>query len=146
MEGHSLSRHFEFNGVRLPDIDEKLSPEEIRTLYSHQYPDIATASIIGPETVGDKLVYRFTRAIGSKGWPMSRNPKRKEVTKQAVLTELESLRQGRHARYRTLVGRFARCRRLQSTAALFATAVEASTRTNNSTPVAAPPGWLPPVS
>ena len=34
---------------------------------SHQYPDIATATITGPEAVGDKLVYRFSRAIGSKG-------------------------------------------------------------------------------
>jgi PRTRC genetic system protein C len=67
MEGRVLSRHFEFNGVRLPDIAPQLSPEEIRTLYSHMYPDIATASITGPEAVGDKLVYRFTRAIGSKG-------------------------------------------------------------------------------
>jgi PRTRC genetic system protein C len=67
MEGRPLTRHFEFNGVRLPDIDEKLSPEEIRTLYSHQYPDIATASITGPEAVGDKLVYRFSTAIGTKG-------------------------------------------------------------------------------
>jgi len=67
MEGHQIIRHFEFNGLRLPDIDLTLPPEEIRTLYSHQYPDIATASITGPEAVGDKLVYRFTRAIGSKG-------------------------------------------------------------------------------
>ena len=77
---------------------------------------------------------------------MSRNPKSKEVTKQAVLAELESLRQGRHARYRTLLGRFARCRQLQTTAALFAAAVDASARTYNRTPLAAPPGWLPPVS
>jgi hypothetical protein len=77
---------------------------------------------------------------------MSRNATRKEVTKQAVLAELERLRQGRHARYRTLVGRFARCRPLQSTAALFAAAVDASARTHNGTPLAAPPGWLPPVS
>ena len=67
MEGRPLSRHFEFNGVRLPDVNPKLSPEEIRTLYSHEFPDIATASITGPEAVGDKLVYRFTRAIGTKG-------------------------------------------------------------------------------
>jgi PRTRC genetic system protein C len=67
MEGRPLSRHFEFNGVRLPDVDPKLSPEEIRTLYSHEFPDIATASITGPEAVGDKLVYRFMRAIGTKG-------------------------------------------------------------------------------
>ena len=67
MESHPLIRHFEFNGVRLPDIAPQLAPEEIRTLYSHTYPDIATASITGPEAVGDKLVYRFTRAIGTKG-------------------------------------------------------------------------------
>jgi hypothetical protein len=77
---------------------------------------------------------------------MSRNSKRKEVTKQAVLAELESLRQGRHFRYRTLVGRFARCRRLQNTAALFGAAVDTSARTYNGTPLAAPPGWLPPVN
>ena len=45
----------------------KLSVEEVRTLYAHQYPDIATATITGPEAVGDKLRYQFTRAIGSKG-------------------------------------------------------------------------------
>jgi PRTRC genetic system protein C len=67
MEIHPLSRVFEFNGVRLPDPDPKLTVEEIRNLYSHQYPDIATASITGPEAVGDKLRYQFTRAIGSKG-------------------------------------------------------------------------------
>jgi hypothetical protein len=77
---------------------------------------------------------------------MSRNPTSKEVTKRAVLAELERLRQGRHARYQTLVGRFARCRQLQTTAALFAGAVEASARTYNRTPLDAPPGWLPPVS
>ena len=67
MEIHPLSRVFEFNGVRLPDPDPKLTVEEIRSLYSHEYPDIATASIAGPEAVGDKLRYQFTRAIGSKG-------------------------------------------------------------------------------
>ena len=77
---------------------------------------------------------------------MSRNPKRKEVTKRAVLAELERLRQGRHARYRTLVGRFARCEELIHAAALCAAAAEASGRTNNRTPIDAPPGWLPPVS
>jgi hypothetical protein len=68
------------------------------------------------------------------------------VTKRAVLVELETLRQGRHARYQTLVGRFARCQDLQHAAALCAAAVEASTRTYNRTPLDAPPGWLPPVS
>ena len=77
---------------------------------------------------------------------MPRHSKREEVTKQAVLAELESLRQGRHARYQTLLGRFARCREWQQAASLCAAAVEASARTHNHTPLNAPPGWLPPVS
>jgi PRTRC genetic system protein C len=55
--------------VKLPDPNPRLSVEEVRALYAHQYPDIATAAITGPEASGDKLVYRFTRAIGTKGYP-----------------------------------------------------------------------------
>jgi PRTRC genetic system protein C len=67
MEAKPLARSFEFHGVRLPDPNPTLSVEEVRSLYAHQYPDIATAAITGPEAVGDKLRYKFTRAIGSKG-------------------------------------------------------------------------------
>ena len=68
------------------------------------------------------------------------------MTKRTVLAELESLRQGRHARYQTLIGRFAGCPELQRAASLCAAAAEASARTYHRTPLAAPPGWLPPVS
>jgi PRTRC genetic system protein C len=67
MESHVLNRYFEFHGQRLPDPNPKLSVEDVRTLYAQQFPDIATAAITGPDAVGDKLVYRFTRAIGTKG-------------------------------------------------------------------------------
>ncbi|MGD0694460.1 MAG: PRTRC system protein C [Terriglobia bacterium] len=67
MESHELSRYFEFHGQRLPDPNPKLSVEEVRALYAQQYPDIATAAITGPEVIGEKLRYQFTRAIGSKG-------------------------------------------------------------------------------
>ncbi|MGA2076086.1 MAG: PRTRC system protein C [Terriglobia bacterium] len=67
MESHVLSRYFEFNGIRLPDISPSLSVEEIRSLYEQQYPEIATAAVTGPEQVGDKLVYRFSTAVGVKG-------------------------------------------------------------------------------
>ncbi len=77
---------------------------------------------------------------------MNRNLKSKEVTKQAVLAELENLRQGRHARYQTLLGRFARCPDWQRAATLCAAAAEASARTYNATTLDAPAGWLPPVS
>lgn len=67
MENRVLSRYSEFNGQKLADPDSRLSPEDVRNLHAHQFPEIATATIAGPESVGDKLLYRFSRAIGSKG-------------------------------------------------------------------------------
>jgi PRTRC genetic system protein C len=67
MEGHPLARFFEVHGVKLPDPAPQLTIEEIRALYSHQYPEIATTTVTGPEQVGDKLVYRFSTAVGVKG-------------------------------------------------------------------------------
>ncbi len=67
MESKPLSRSFEFHGVKLPDPNPTLSVEEVRSIYAHQYPDIATATVAGPEAISDKLRYQFTRAIGSKG-------------------------------------------------------------------------------
>ena len=47
---------------------------------------------------------------------------------------------------RPLSGGLRRCPELIQAAALCAAAVNASARTNNRTPLDAPPGWLPPVS
>ena len=67
MKVENLVREFNFNGIRLPDLDAKLSIEEVRNLYATAYPDITTAAIEGPETVGNKLIYRFSRSVGTKG-------------------------------------------------------------------------------
>jgi PRTRC genetic system protein C len=62
-----LSRSFTYNGVKLPDPDPRMTPEEVKAAYSHQYPELATAAITGPEAGGEQLVYSFVRAIGTKG-------------------------------------------------------------------------------
>ena len=62
-----LSREFSYNGVKLPDPNPGMTPEEVRQFYATQYPDITTASITGPEAESDKLRYSFVRAIGAKG-------------------------------------------------------------------------------
>lgn len=67
MQTGVVTREFSFNGVKLPDPDPKLSPEQVRSVLATMYPDIATASITGPEAVGDRLRYNFVRAIGAKG-------------------------------------------------------------------------------
>lgn len=61
------TREFSFNGVRLPDPNPSMTVEQVRECYCLAYPEITTAAIEGPEAVGSKLVYRFVRAIGSKG-------------------------------------------------------------------------------
>jgi len=67
MQAGVVTREFNFNGVKIPDLDKTLSPEEVRSVLATMYPDIATASITGPEAVGDKLRYNFVRAVGAKG-------------------------------------------------------------------------------
>jgi PRTRC genetic system protein C len=67
IETTALSRSFTYNGMKLPDPDPRMTPEEVKTLYSHQYPELATAAITGSEVSGEQLQYSFVRAIGTKG-------------------------------------------------------------------------------
>ena len=67
MQASVMNREFTWNGVKIPDPGHHLAPEEVRAALATMYPDIATATITGPEAVGNKLVYRFVAAIGTKG-------------------------------------------------------------------------------
>ena len=62
-----MTRVFQFNGIRLPDPNPEMNVDNVKALYSAQYPELTTAVVNGPEAVGDKLRYTFDRAIGSKG-------------------------------------------------------------------------------
>jgi PRTRC genetic system protein C len=62
-----LARSFSYNGVKLPDPDPRMTPEEVKAVYSHQYPELTRAAITGPEASGEQLLYSFVRAIGTKG-------------------------------------------------------------------------------
>ena len=63
----TMEREFRYDNLRLPDPNKRLSIDEVRTAFSATYPEIATATVTGPEAAGDKLVYYFTKAIGTKG-------------------------------------------------------------------------------
>ena len=71
---------------------------------------------------------------------------RKKKAKKEVLNALERLSGDRHPRIQTLIARFARCQDLQQTAISFARAVDAERRARGATPLAPPPGWLPPLT
>jgi PRTRC genetic system protein C len=62
-----LKRTFTFNAVKLPDPGSSFTPEEVKDLYSAQYPDLTTATISEPETNGDTIAYKFVRNVGTKG-------------------------------------------------------------------------------
>lgn len=63
----ALHREFFYNGTRIPDPAPNLTVEQVRELLTSSYPEIATASLTGPDDTGDTLRYTFSRAIGSKG-------------------------------------------------------------------------------
>jgi PRTRC genetic system protein C len=60
-------RFFRYAGLMLPDPDGRLDIESVRSLYCATYPELATAALSGPEAVDGKLIYTFTKAIGTKG-------------------------------------------------------------------------------
>ena len=63
----TMDREFRYDNLRLPDPSRKLSIDEVRMAFSATYPEIVTASVTGPEAVGNKLVYYFTKAIEIRG-------------------------------------------------------------------------------
>ena len=67
MQVSTMRREFRFGGAKLPDPNPQIDVEQVRSIYATQFPEIAKAALTGPEAIGDKMVYRFERAIGSKG-------------------------------------------------------------------------------
>jgi PRTRC genetic system protein C len=67
LQASTLPREFFYNGSRIPDPDQKMEIEQVRELLTPSYPEIATATMTGPEDTGTSLRYTFSRAIGSKG-------------------------------------------------------------------------------
>jgi PRTRC genetic system protein C len=67
LQASALPREFLYNGSRIPDPNPKMEIEQIRELLTPSYPEIATATMTGPEDTGTALRYTFSRAIGSKG-------------------------------------------------------------------------------
>jgi PRTRC genetic system protein C len=68
MQIHRTEREFRYSGgLVLPDPDPSLDVESVRAIYSSTYPEITTAAVSGPEVIGGKLVFTFTKSAGTKG-------------------------------------------------------------------------------
>ena len=67
LKAEVLLREFNYNGIRIPDPAPQMTVDQVRDLLTPTYPEIATATLTGPEDTGTTLRYTFSRAIGSKG-------------------------------------------------------------------------------
>lgn len=67
LKAEVMVREFHYNGIRIPDPGPDLTIDQVRDLLTPSYPEIATASVSGPEASGSVLRYTFSRAIGTKG-------------------------------------------------------------------------------
>ncbi len=63
----ALPREFSYNGAAMTDPGSHLSPEEVKDIYTANFPELATATVEGPTVKADKLVYVFARTAGAKG-------------------------------------------------------------------------------
>ncbi|WJN72038.1 PRTRC system protein C [Burkholderia anthina] len=63
----ALVREFAYNGMALMDPGPAFSPDQVRDLYTAQYPELTTAAVDGPEMKGEVALYKFVRAAGAKG-------------------------------------------------------------------------------
>lgn len=63
----TIIREFSYNGMRFADPGPSFSPDQVRDLYSGQYPELTTASVDGPEVSGEVATWKFVRAAGAKG-------------------------------------------------------------------------------
>jgi PRTRC genetic system protein C len=62
-----IPSEFFYNGSRIPDPDPKMEIEQVREPLTPSYPEVATATMTGPEDTETSLRYTFSRVIGSKG-------------------------------------------------------------------------------
>lgn len=62
-----VTRVFNYGGRILPDPDPSMTPEEVKLFYANIHPDLLNAEVDGGTFDGDTQVFRFERAVGTKG-------------------------------------------------------------------------------
>jgi|GEM_PF-1272791 len=67
MQTQELAREFRYNGAKLTDPAPNFTLQQVRDFYANTYPEIVNAEIEGPEVTGNRNVFTFRRAVGTKG-------------------------------------------------------------------------------
>jgi PRTRC genetic system protein C len=67
MNSQPIKRGFQYNGQSLGDPNPKLPPEQVKEIFAAARPELAGATIEGPELVNGRQLYRFVKQVGTKG-------------------------------------------------------------------------------
>lgn len=67
MQSEELIREFKYGSVKLADPSSAFSLTQVREFYANHYPELLNADIEGPEMTGNRQIYTFRRAVGTKG-------------------------------------------------------------------------------
>jgi PRTRC genetic system protein C len=51
----------------LPDPNPAFTPHEVMSFYSHEHPELTSATVIGPVIDGENIKYEFKSVLGTKG-------------------------------------------------------------------------------
>lgn len=71
MDIQKVERVFEYGSLKLADPDPVMSPDRVKEFYATVYPELTQAVVGEPERRGATQVYKFTRAVGTKGGEQS---------------------------------------------------------------------------
>lgn len=62
-----IKRKSESDNIKLDDPNPNMSEVDVMKFYSSQYPELTSATIIGPSMKDGNAVYSFETIIGEKG-------------------------------------------------------------------------------
>lgn len=52
---------------RLDDPNPEMTPDQVMSYYSAQFPELTTATVHGPEMDAESVIYKFKTTVGTKG-------------------------------------------------------------------------------
>ena len=84
-----VKRRFRYNGVTLPDV-AGLSNQQVRDLYSAQYPELVSAEVEAGEVRDGTQAFVLRKAVGTKG-AATRTGSRVAAVRRRALAEAQGL-------------------------------------------------------
>jgi PRTRC genetic system protein C len=67
----ALPRVFTYNAINLDDPDPEMTPGEVKDFWANVYPELTQSQVDGPHMEDERVVYKFARTVGTKGYSVT---------------------------------------------------------------------------